>query len=47
MGPQPLFIGPDRLVDDPPAYPRPADTEDELRADPDSSYTVERHHEPG
>ncbi|MFB6143278.1 MAG: hypothetical protein ABEJ30_08065 [Halorientalis sp.] len=28
-----------------PPYPRPADTEDELRADPDVEYTVERHHE--
>ena len=44
-GPQPLHVEPDRLLEDPPAYPRPADTEDELRADPDRSYTVERHHE--
>lgn len=28
-----------------PDYPRPAETEDELRADPDAEYTVERHHE--
>jgi hypothetical protein len=28
-----------------PAYPRPADTGDALRADPDAEYTVERHHE--
>jgi len=34
------LLGPDT-----PAYPRPADTEDELRADPDETYTVERHRE--
>ncbi|MEF8851442.1 MAG: hypothetical protein V5A44_06980 [Haloarculaceae archaeon] len=28
-----------------PPYPRPGDTEDELRTDPDVEYTVERHHE--
>jgi hypothetical protein len=28
-----------------PDYPRPAETEDELRADPDAEYTVDRHHE--
>lgn len=28
-----------------PAYPRPAETEDALRADPEIEYTVERHHE--
>jgi hypothetical protein len=35
----------DLLSADAPAYPRPADTEDELRADPDVEYTVECHHE--
>jgi hypothetical protein len=28
-----------------PPYPRPSDTEDQLRADPSTEYTVERHHE--
>jgi hypothetical protein len=44
--PEPVHVDPDRLVDDSlPKYPRPADTEDELRADSDREYTVERHHE--
>ena len=44
--PAPLHVDPPALLDDAaPAYPRPADTEDELRADPDAEYTVERHHE--
>jgi hypothetical protein len=33
------------LADDIPAYPRPAETEDQLRTDPDVEYTVERHRE--
>lgn len=41
----PLHVGPERFVDDPPPYPRPAETEDELRADPSEEYTVERHRE--
>jgi hypothetical protein len=45
-GPDPVHVDPtDLLSPDAPAYPRPADTEDELRADPDVSYTVDRHHE--
>jgi len=41
-----VHIDPTALVDtSAPAYPRPAETEDELRADPDVEYTVERHHE--
>jgi hypothetical protein len=32
-------------VTDPPPYPRPADTREELLADPETTYTVERHHE--
>ena len=43
--PVPLHIEPDRLLSDPPSYPRPADTEDRLRSDPEETYTVERHHE--
>jgi len=42
--PRPLHVPPRRLVaDDAPAYPRPAETEDALRADPDAEYTVDRH----
>jgi len=41
-----VHIDPTALVDaSAPAYPRPAETEDELRADPDAEYTVDRHHE--
>ncbi|MFC7133328.1 MULTISPECIES: hypothetical protein [Salinibaculum] len=39
-----VTIDPDRLLtDDAPDYPRPAETEDALRRDPDAAYTVERH----
>ena len=42
----PVHVDPDAFVGDAaPAYPRPAETEDALRADPDVEYTVERHHE--
>lgn len=45
-GPAPLHVEPSAFVaDDAPDYPRPADTEDELRADPEREYTVDRHHE--
>jgi len=43
--PAPLHIDPDDLVDEPPPYPRPAETADALRADPAETYTVERHHD--
>jgi len=44
--PTPLHVDPDALVEESaPAHPRPAETEDELRADPDVAYTVERHHD--
>ena len=44
--PAPLHVSPERLLaDNAPPVPRPADTEDELRADPDVEYTVERHRE--
>ena len=44
--PAPLHVAPDALLDESaPEYPRPADTEDELRADSDVEYTVERHHD--
>jgi hypothetical protein len=44
--PEPVQIPPGELLaDDAPPYPRAADTEDELRADADVEYTVERHRE--
>jgi hypothetical protein len=44
--PEPVHIPPGELLaDDAPSYPRPADTEDELRADPNVAYTLERHRE--
>ncbi|ELZ22247.1 hypothetical protein C475_17083 [Halosimplex carlsbadense 2-9-1] len=44
--PAPLHVDPEALLDDAaPTYPRPGDTEDELRDDPDVEYTVERHHD--
>jgi hypothetical protein len=43
--PRPLHIEPELFVADPPAYPRPGDTADELRADPDETYTVDHHHD--
>lgn len=44
--PQPIHIDPTQLVTPAaPAYPRPADTEDELRAEPDRSYSIDRHRE--
>ena len=42
----PVHVDPDRLLGpDAPAYPRPAETEDQLRADPDREYSVEAHRE--
>ena len=42
--PQPIHIRPRALVDETlPSYPEPAETEDELRTDPSTTYTVERH----
>lgn len=43
--PRPVHVDPGKLVENPPPYPRPADTEDELRSDPERTYSVERHHE--
>jgi len=43
--PRPLHIEPGTFVADPPAYPRPGETADELRADPRETYTVDRHHD--
>ncbi len=44
--PEPIHITPQRLVTaDAPSYPQAVETEDELRSDPERTYTVERHHE--
>lgn len=44
--PEPVHLEPRMLVEDSlPAYPRPAETEDQIRSDPDREYTVDRHHE--
>ena len=44
--PEPIHVEPaDLLAGDAPTYPRPSDTEDLLRADPERQYSVERHHE--
>lgn len=43
---QAVTVGPGALLtEDAPRYPRPSETEDELRADPQAEYTVERHRE--
>lgn len=41
--PAPVHVPPADLVADPPAFPTPDDTEDELRADPEVEYAPERH----
>jgi hypothetical protein len=39
-----VHIDPDTLLTaEAPAYPRPSETEDSLRRDPETEYTVERH----
>lgn len=43
--PRPIHIEPSALVTDLPDYPRPGETADELRADPEETYTVDRHHD--
>lgn len=41
-----VHLSPAALVDDGcPAYPHPDETADELRADPDRQYSVDRHRE--
>ncbi|PSP78612.1 hypothetical protein BRC81_07265 [Halobacteriales archaeon QS_1_68_20] len=45
-GPEPVHVDPaDLLSDAVPPYPHPDETEEALRADPEASYTPERHHE--
>jgi len=43
--PAPIHVEPAALLDDAPVYPTPATTEDELRADPDETYSRDRHHD--
>ncbi|MFC7114721.1 hypothetical protein ACFQH2_06755 [Natronoarchaeum sp. GCM10025703] len=43
--PAPIHVDPTDLVDDVPAYPEPAETEDDLRSDPDREYAPDRHRE--
>jgi len=44
--PGPVSVDPESLLtDDAPSYPRPAETEETLRADPGREYTVETHRE--
>jgi len=44
--PADVYVEPTDLFDDSvPAYPDPADTEDQLRTDPAAEYTVDRHRE--
>jgi len=38
-----LHLPPERLVADPPPLPTPDDTADELRSDPETAYTRDRH----
>lgn len=46
VDPEPLHVDPEQLVeDDAPEYPTPDRTEDELRSDPDATYTTETHRE--
>lgn len=41
----PIHVDPIDLIEALPAYPEPAETEDELRADPERKYTPGRHRE--
>jgi hypothetical protein len=43
--PPPTEVPPGDLLDDPPPYPRPDETADRLRVDPDVEYSRERHRE--
>lgn len=42
---EPIHIDPSRFLADAPSHPEPDETEQRLRADPDTEYTVETHHE--
>lgn len=41
--PRPLHVPPERFLETVPAFPSPDETEDELRSDPEETYTPERH----
>ena len=43
--PEPLHVPPERLVESAPPLPTPDDTEDEIRSDPEVTYSPERHRE--
>jgi hypothetical protein len=43
--PEPIHIEPARLLTDAPSHPTPDETEERLRADYETEYTVETHHE--
>jgi hypothetical protein len=43
--PPPIHVPPDRFVDAVPPFPSADDTEDELRSDPATTYSRERHRE--
>jgi hypothetical protein len=43
--PEPIHVPPDRFVEAVPPFPNPDDTEDEIRSDPEVTYTPERHRE--
>lgn len=46
QSPRPVHIQPEQLLgSDAPEYPRPSETEDALRSDPDRTYSVDRHRE--
>lgn len=41
--PSPIHVPPERFVRTVPRFPTPDETEDELRSDPDATYSPERH----
>ncbi|MFB6142320.1 MAG: hypothetical protein ABEJ30_03135 [Halorientalis sp.] len=43
--PAPVHVDPRDLLADAPPYPEPDEVEDALRADPDETYTTDRHHD--
>jgi hypothetical protein len=43
--PEPLHVRPERLVESVPPLPTPDETEDELRSDPEATYSPDRHRE--
>lgn len=42
---KPVHISPEILLNDPPVFPTPDETADQLRSDPDVKYTRDRHHQ--